>query len=174
MSINRNQLMAIILIFALLGNTAIHFFHPAYRRYDEVCRTFESRMTDFERSLQERFIPIVSNVVAFATFEREHGGDSPYSPLSPSVVTTALSSVSAKGGDAPAVFGRGIPDSVILSYGSLDGTPFVLVNNSLPLFVGQSLFGERIMAIDETCTRCENSTFFYAPALAATKTEGEK
>lgn len=168
MTINRNQLLCFILIFALIGNAVIHLVHPAYRRYNDICRAFDTRMTAFEDSFRIRLLPVVSNIVS--VIERGEGGGFASFGDSPSVVTTALSSVAASADSVLPVFGRDVPDNVALSYGSLNGVPFVLVNNRLPLYVGDTLFGERILSIDRTCLKCEYSTFFYAPVNAVAET----
>lgn len=168
---NRNQVFCVILIVALIGNAVIHLVHPAYRRYNDICRAFDTRMTAFEDSFRSRLMPVVSNIVS--VIERGDIGAGGWSGIgdSPSVVTTALSSVAATADSAVPVFGRDVPDRVALSYGSLNGVPFVLVNNDFPLYVGDTLFGEKILSIDRTCLKCEFSTFFYAPALVVADTK---
>lgn len=155
MSVNRSQLMFIVLIVALVGNTIIHLTHPAYREYVSRSAKLERDVDDFRAEVLTRFAPIVSNLVMMIN-----------RPVSFSTPSTVFGDDSYLSTNLPPVIGKSVVDDAKLSYAEVGTNCYVVVNGILPLSVGQSLYGETIVFIDRTFVKTDSRIYLFSPSIS--------
>lgn len=152
---NRSQWMCIVLIFALAGNSCLHFIHPAYREYIRIGRDLSTRFDAFRGEVVDSFAPLVSNVVALLS--------RPVPLQSPDVNTTADLSQAVKT-SMPLVVGARLQETAHLSYARCGDSDYVVINGLTPLTVGDDLFGYPIRRISKTSVLTDASLFLFAPS----------
>lgn len=156
MKMNRSQLIGIVLIVALIGNTLLHFFHPAYREYKRVSTEVNANVEQFRKDVMDSFLPVVSNVVDIIHSQRSF---QPFVDVVADVVRTSM----------PILVGSRIQDTSKLSYARVADKDYVVLNGSLALSLGDDLWGYPIRRITSTSVTTDATTYLFAPSTPIVK-----
>ncbi len=149
---NRSQLIGIVLIIALVVNTLFHFFHPAYREYRRMSDAVNLSFESFRKDVLDSFVPVVSNIVDIM-----HSQQSLQLPVDAvaDVVRTSM----------PFLVGSRVQDTADLSYARVADRDYVVLNGSLPLSLGDDLWGYPIRRITSTSVTTDATTYLFAPPI---------
>lgn len=156
-TLSRGQLMAVVLILATVLNIVMHFTHPAYRYYKEFSRAQAEKFDALEKRIRADFVPAIMSVVS----NRSAAVASPFASIAHSLPSSAGSSPSSSAA-GPVVYGGDVRKDVRLRFSSVNDVPFVTVNDTVHLTIGDDLFGETIRRITPTCLFTDCAVYFYA------------
>lgn len=155
-TLSRGQLMAIVVVLATVLNVITHFTHPAYRYYKEFSRAQAEKFDALEKRIKSDFVP----AIMFAVSNRIAAVASPFSSaalsLPASVGSSPLSSSAV-----PVVYGGDVRKDVKLRFSSVNDVPFVTVNDTVHLTIGDDFFGEPIRRITPTCLFTDSAVYLY-------------
>lgn len=153
MKLDKAQVIAILLTGALLVNAAIHFTHPSYKYYKQNVARLDSEFKEFRERVQNEFVPavmlIATNINALAVLSS-----------SPGFATNAL--VLASQPIQPPQ-----PQDVDCHYFVCQGRRGFKYQG-FPFFVGDTFFGEEILAVDPTCFKTSERLYYIRPSHQTT------
>lgn len=168
-ALSRGQLMAVVLILATVLNVVMHFTHPAYRYYKEFSRAQAEKFDALEKRIRADFVPAIMSAVS----NRSSAVASPFASITPSLPSSAGSSPSSSAA-VPVVYGGDVRKDVKLRFSSVNDVPFVTVNDTVHLTIGDDLFGEPIRRITPTCLFTDFAVYFYADSPKQEKTQSKE
>lgn len=158
-TLSRGQLMAVVVVLATVLNVITHFTHPAYRYYKEFSQAQAEKFDALEKRIRADFVPAIMSAVS----NRSAAVASPFPSFSPSPTSSGgLFPLPSPSPAAPVVYGADVRKDVRLRFSSVDDVPYVTVNDSFHLTVGDDLFGESIRRITPTCLFTDCAVYFYA------------
>lgn len=167
--LSRGQLMAVVLILATVLNVIMHFTHPAYRYYKEFSRAQAERFDALEKRIRADFVPAIMSAVS----NRSSAVASPFASITPSLPSSVGSSPSSSAA-VPVVYGGDVRKDVKLRFSSVNDVPFVTVNDTVHLTIGDDLFGEPIRRITPTCLFTDSAVYLYADSPKQEKTQSKE
>lgn len=164
--LSRGQLMAVVLILATVLNALMHFTHPAYRYYKEFSRAQAEKFDALEKRIRADFVPAIMSAVS----NRSAAVASPFSSASPSLPSSSGSFPSSSPA-VPVVYGSDVRKDVKLRFASVNDVPFVTVNDTVHLTIGDDFFGEPIRRITPTCLFTDSAVYLYVDSPSREKTQ---
>ena len=167
--LSRGQLMAVVLILATVLNVIMHFTHPAYRYYKEFSRAQAERFAALEKRIRADFVPAIMSAVS----NRSVAVASPFSSITPSL-PSSVGSFPSSSAAVPVVYGGDVRKDVKLRFSSVNDVPFVTVNDTVHLTIGDDLFGEPIRRITPTCLFTDSAVYLYVDSPKQEKAQLKK
>lgn len=163
---SRGQLMAVVVVLATGLNVVTHFTHPAYRYYREFSRAQAEKFDALEKRIKSDFVP----AIMFAVSNRPSAVASPFSSISHSP-PPSVGSVPSSSPAGQVVYGSDVRKDVKLRFSSVNGVPFVTVNDTVHLTIGDDFFGEPIRRITPTCLFTDSAVYLYVDPPKREKTQ---
>lgn len=168
-ALSRGQLMAVVLILATVLNVVMHFTHPAYRYYREFSRAQAEKFDALEKRIRADFVPAIMSAVS----NRSAAVASPFSSAAPSL-SSSVGLFSSSSPAVPVVYGGDVRKDVKLRFSSVNDVPFVTVNDTVHLTIGDDLFGESIRRITPTCLFTDSAVYLYVDSPKREKTQSKE
>lgn len=166
-TLSRGQLMAVVVVLATVLNVITHFTHPAYRYYKEFSRAQAEKFDALEKRIRADFVP----AIMFAVSNRSNAAvASPFSSSSPSL-PSSIGSFPSSSPAIPVVYGGDVRKDVKLRFSSVNDVPFVTVNDTVHLTIGDDFFGEPIRRITPTCLFTDSAVYLYVDPPKQEKTQ---
>lgn len=165
---SRGQLMAVVVVLATVLNVITHFTHPAYRYYKEFSQAQVERFEALEKRIKSDFVPAIMFAVSNRSVST--GVASPFSSTSPSL-PSSVGSLPSSSSAVPVVYGGDVRKDVKLRFSSVNDVPFVTVNDTVHLTIGDDFFGEPIRRITPTCLFTDSAVYLYVDSPKQEKTQ---
>lgn len=160
---SRGQLMAVVVVLATVLNVITHFTHPAYRYYREFSQAQAEKFDALEKRIKSDFVP----AIMFAVSNRA-------AAVAPPSLPSSNGSLPSSSSAFPVVYGGDVRKDVKLRFSSVNDVPFVTVNDTVHLTIGDDFFGEPIRRITPTCLFTDSAVYLYVDSPKREKTQSKQ
>ena len=147
LNLDKSQVIALLLIFALLINAAIHFSHPSYRFYRQNISRLDSEFKAFRDRVQNDFVPALMFVATNLT--------STAVAVSSELLPTAESADTV----LPDKKVKPVEPKEVDCFFFVVGGRRAIYYQGFPFFVGDSFRGGEIVSIDASSFRTVDGLF---------------